>query len=306
MQDIIIKTRNLNKKYNDFYAIKDFSFELKHGEICGIIGKNGAGKSTFFKSLSGQIFPTSGEMEIFNKTGKEILEARKRIGFMIEAPEFFGDFTAEQNLEYFRRQKGIPEKNIVSKMLNIVELEHRSKKKFKEYSMGMKQRLGLALSLMNNPDCLILDEPTNGLDPEGRNDIKRLLLKLNRENNVTIMISSHILTEIEAIGSRFVFVKDGKIVKDLSKEELYSTSRKAIKFKVDNTAKATQVLEREFTGIEYKVLADSEIIIYNLLEKSPEINTKLASNGILIYNFTIEGENLEEYFLDLIGGKSYE
>ncbi|MFY9283586.1 MAG: ABC transporter ATP-binding protein [Miniphocaeibacter sp.] len=191
-------------------------------------------------------------------------------------------------------------------MLSIVELEHGSKKKFKEYSMGMKQRLGLALSLMNKPDCLILDEPTNGLDPEGRNDIKRLLLKLNRENNVTIMISSHILTEIEAIGTRFVFVKDGEIVKDLSKEVLYSTSRKAIKFKVDNTAKATQVLECEFTGIEYKVLADSEIIIYNLLEKSPEINAKLASNGILIYNFTIEGENLEEYFLDLIGGKSYE
>src|SRR5690606_38764869 len=192
-----IQTYRLTKKFKDVEVIKPLNFSLRKGEICALIGKNGAGKSTMLKLLASQILPTTGEIQLFGKSGKDLDYARKRMGFMIETPTFFPDFTAIQNLEYFRIQRGIADKKRIYTVLEIVGLANEKRKKFQDYSMGMKQRLGIALCLLSSPDCLILDEPINGLDVEGIMEIRKLLMKLNEENQITILISSHILTELK-------------------------------------------------------------------------------------------------------------
>lgn len=302
MGQIIMQTKQLNKRYGNYYAVKDVDFQLFSGDICALIGSNGAGKSTLFKLLSGQVLPTNGEIEIFKETNKGLLDSRKRISFMIETPAFFDNFSAEENLEYFRRQRGIPDKANIRRVLQTVDLLKYTKKKYRDYSLGMKQRLGLALCLLSSPDCLVLDEPTNGLDAQGINDIRRLLLKLNKEDNVTILISSHILSELQSIASRFIFIKEGSFLLDLTKKELEEKSTKRIKVKVDKPQKAVNALERNFSNITYTVLPDNWLIINNYVDRSAEINATLTKNEIQVFHFAIEGENLETFFLKLIGG----
>lgn len=297
----VIKTHQLTKFFKDDEVIKPLDFSLKEGEICALIGKNGAGKSTVFKMLAGQLLPTSGEIQLFGKSGKEIYQAQKRMGFMIEAPAFFPDFTATQNLEYFRIQRGVVEKSRIHEVLAIVGLAHEKKKRFKDYSMGMKQRLGIALCLLSSPDCLVLDEPINGLDAEGIMEIRQLLLKLNEENQITILVSSHILTELQLLAKRFVFIENGIIVDDLSKEALDAKSKKQIILQVDDIAKAVQILERTYTNLQYKILPDDIISIQNYIEKGAEMNRLLIDHQILVMEFRVETLKLEEYFLDLVG-----
>lgn len=298
----VIQTYKLNKTFRQEEAVKGLDFSLEQGEICALIGKNGAGKSTFFKMLSGQMLPTSGEIQMFGKTGKENEEARKKIGFMIEAPQFFPDFTAKQNMEYFRIQRGVAEKSRADEVLDLVGLDKQSRKKFKEYSMGMKQRLGLALCLLSSPDCLVLDEPANGLDAQKINEVRRLLLKLNEERQITILISSHILSELQLLADRFVFINNGVIVEDVSHEALHEKCKKRLKIRVDQKSKTAQLLERSFSDIEYQVMPDGGITISNHVEDSAEINRLLNSQGIAVSEFQIEDMQLEEYFLQLVGG----
>src|SRR5690625_7110320 len=248
----IIQTNQLTKTFKEDEVIKPLDFTLRKGEICALIGKNGAGKSTFFKMLAGQLIPTSGDIHLFGKSGVGMVQARKRMGFMIETPEFFPDFTATQNLEYFRIQRGVVEKKRIYEVLQIVGLANQKKKRFRNYSMGMKQRLGIALCLLSSPDCLVLDEPINGLDAEGIMEIRELLLKLNEEKQITILVSSHILTELQLLAKRFVFIENGVIVDDLSKEELDAKSKKQIILQVDDEAKAAQLLEQAYADIHYK------------------------------------------------------
>ncbi|WP_078551656.1 ATP-binding cassette domain-containing protein [Bacillus alkalicellulosilyticus] len=298
--DTIIQTFQLTKTFKNEEVIKPLNFSLKKGEICALIGKNGAGKSTFFKMLSGQLHPTSGELFLFRRSGKELVNAKKRMGFMIETPEFFPDFTATQNLEYFRIQRGIVEKERIYEVLQIVGLSNQKKKRFKEYSMGMKQRLGIALCLLSSPDCLVLDEPINGLDAEGIREIRQLLLKLNQEKQITILVSSHILTELQLLASRFVFIKNGVLVDDVSKEDLDEKSKKQILLKVDDPAKTARILEQAYSDIQFKVLPNRQIAIQNHVEESGMINRLLNDNGVVVMEFQIEVLKLEEYFLDLV------
>jgi len=300
--DTIIQTYQLKKTFKDEEIIKPLDFSLKKGEICALIGKNGAGKSTFFKMLAGQLMPTEGDIHLFGKSGKEKEQSIKRMGFMIETPEFFPDFTATQNLEYFRIQRGVVEKKRIAEVLQIVDLANQKKKRFKDYSMGMKQRLGIALCLLSSPDCLVLDEPINGLDAEGIMEIRRLLLKLNQEKQITILVSSHILTELQLLATRFVFIKNGVIVDDLSRESLDEKSKKQILLKVDNAAKAAQLLEQGYADIQYKILPNHKITIQNHVELGGEINRLLIDNGVLVMEFRMEALNLEEYFLGLVEG----
>jgi len=300
--DTIIQTYQLAKSFKNEEIIKPLDFTLRQGEICALIGKNGAGKSTFFKMLAGQLIPTAGDIHLFGKSGKETAQAKKRMGFMIETPEFFPDSTAIQNLEYFRIQRGVVEKKRIYKVLQIVGLANEKKKRFRDYSMGMKQRLGIALCLLSNPDCLVLDEPINGLDAEGIMEIRKLLLKLNQEKQITILVSSHILTELQLLATRFVFIKNGVIVDDLSKEALDAKSKKQIHLKVDDTAKSAQLLEQTYADIQYKILPNQIITIQNHVEESGEINRLLIDNGVLVMEFRMEALNLEEYFLGLVGG----
>ena len=300
--DTIIQTYQLTKTFKREDVIKPLNYSLRKGEICALIGKNGAGKSTFFKILAGQLMPTAGEIQIFGKSGKEIDHAKKRIGFMIETPAFFPDFTATQNLEYFRIQRGVVDKKRIYEVLELVDLAKEKKKRFKDYSMGMKQRLGIALCLLSSPDCLILDEPINGLDAEGIIEMRKLLRKLNQEKQITILISSHILTELELLATRFVFIKNGVIVDDLNKDALEQKSMKQIMLTVDNPAKVAQILEQTYADIQYKVLPDQVIAIQNYIESSGEINRLLVDNGVLVKEFRIEAQKLEEYFLEFVEG----
>src|SRR5699024_8680544 len=217
-------------------------------------------------------------------------------------PEFFPDFTATQNLEYFRIQRGVVEQKRIYEVLQIVGLANQKKKRFKDYSMGMKQRLGIALCLLSSPDCLVLDEPINGLDAEGIMEIRKLLLKLNQEKQITILVSSHILTELQLLAKRFVFIKNGVIADDLSKEALDEKSKKQIQLKVDDPAKAAQLLEQAYADIHYKVLPNQIITIQNHVEEGGEINRLLIDNGVLVMEFRVEALNLEAYFLGLVEG----
>ncbi|APC47719.1 ABC transporter ATP-binding protein [Virgibacillus halodenitrificans] len=300
----VIQTYKLAKTFKQDEVIKPLDFTLAKGGICALIGKNGAGKSTFFKMLAGQLIPTSGDIHLFGKSGNEIEQAKKRMGFMIETPAFFPDFTAFQNLEYFRIQRGVVEKERIYEVLQIVGLATQKKKRFKDYSMGMKQRLGIALCLLGSPDCLILDEPINGLDAEGIMEVRNLLLKLNQEKQITILVSSHILTELQLLARRFVFIKNGVIVEDLSREALDEKSRKQIKMKVDNPTKAAQLLERAYPDIQYKVLQDHVISLQNHVDKGAEMNRLFIDNGVSVMEFRTEALNLEEYFLGLVEGNA--
>lgn len=302
MMDTIIQTYQLTKKFKEEEVLKPLDFSVKKGEICALIGKNGAGKSTLFKILAGQLIPTTGEIQLFGKSGKEIEREKKRMGFMIETPTFFPDFTAVRNLEYFRIQRGVVDKKRIYEVLEIVGLANEKKKQFKDYSMGMKQRLGIALCLLSSPDCLVLDEPINGLDVEGIMEIRKLLVKLNQEKHITILISSHILTELKLLATRFVFIKDGVIVDDLSKEALEEKSRKQILLTVDDSVKAALLLERTYADIQFKVLPNHVITIQNHVESSGNINRLLVDNGVMVKEFRIEALNLEEYFLGLVEG----
>lgn len=295
----IIQTNNLTKKFRQEVALQPLDFTLYAGEICALIGKNGAGKSTLFKMLSGQLIPTAGEMTLFGHFGQDCEMSRKRMGFIIETPVFFPDFTAYQNLEYFRIQRGIVEKEQINTVLEIVDLAKETKKKFKQYSLGMKQRLGLALCLLGNPDCLILDEPINGLDAEGIKEIRDLLFKLNREQQMTILISSHILSELSLLATRFLFIKNGKIIEDISSQELHEKSKKQLKIQTGELSQAVQVLERHYPDIEYQVLPNNYLIIQNHVDNSREINRLLVEHHVFVDDFHIESLALEDYFLNL-------
>lgn len=302
----VIETYQLEKTFKTETAVKPMNFVLEQGEICAIIGKNGAGKSTFFKMLSGQMKPTSGEMTLFGKTGEAVNMSRQRMGFMVEVPEFFPDFTARQNLEYFRIQRGVVEKERIQEVLEIVDLAHEKKKKFRDYSMGMKQRLGISLCLLSSPDCIVLDEPINGLDAEGIREVRKLLLKLNEEKQITVLVSSHILAELQLLAKRFVFIKNGVIVDDLSQSALTAKSQKQLYLKVDDTAKTAQLLERSFESIEYKVLPNQQMVIQNYIDASSDINRLLIEHDIAVHEFRVDAINLEEYFLEFVEGSDHD
>ncbi|WP_446897043.1 ATP-binding cassette domain-containing protein [Clostridium sp. LBM24168] len=297
----VLKTTDLEKRYKHRAALESNDFELYQGEICAVIGKNGAGKSTWFKLIAEEIFPTKGEITLFGEPyGKH--NARRRMGVMIETNVFFDNFNAAQNLEYYRLQRGIPEKAVIGKVLDIVGLAEHHEKKFSEYSLGMKQRLSLALALLSSPDFLLLDEPANGLDPEGMAEMRQFLLNLNQEHHITILISSHILSQLQSIATRFVFLHKGKIIQDLSRKELLEMSQQFIFLRVNDTRKACFILESHFPDVDYKVLAGQQLEIYNHIEDRQKINRLLNESNVDILEMTVKSKNLEEYFLELIGG----
>lgn len=296
----IIKTEGLTKLYREKPALSDFHFELREGDVCGLIGKNGAGKTTLMKLIAGQIFPTRGQLMIYGAVEQAANSQRKRIGTLIDNG-LFENFTAEQNLEYFRRQRGIPNKGIVRECLEMVGLSHTGKKKFGQFSTGMKQRLGLALALLSSPDVLILDEPTNGLDPEGIVNIRRLLQKLNRERGVTILISSHILRELQDFSTRFVMIDGGRQVGDFTKEDFERMSEQKLLVRAEDPSKVAASLEQEYPGTEYLVMPENWISVDPDIDSS-ELIRKLTLRELRIYEVKMEHITLEQHFLNMVGG----
>lgn len=303
MVETVLKTKNITKKYNSHIAVNNVNIDVKQGDIYGLVGKNGAGKTTLLRTISGLTMPSNGEIEMFHETSKDGLnKARKRTGCIIETPSFFPYLSARKNLEYYRMQKGIVEKNCVDDALKAVGLEDTGRKKFKNFSLGMKQRLGLAFAIMGSPDLLILDEPINGLDPTGIVEIRELLLKLNRERNITIIISSHILGELSQIATVYGFIHKGELVEQISSKELEEKCRSCLSIKVNDTGKATVMIENQLDCSKYEVLNNNEIRLYEYID-TPEIVAKaLINGGVMISSINQVGANLENYFIDLIGG----
>lgn len=303
MKDCVIKLNNIDKSFKGQQVLDKVSLQVKKGDIYGLIGRNGAGKSTILKIIAGLILKDAGDMEILGYSDEQsYMEARKRIGCLINSPYLYPNFNGKKNLEYYRILKGIKDPNIVEDTLKLVGLELAGKKKFKKYSLGMKQRLGIGLALMGNPDILILDEPINGLDPMGIVELRELLLKINKEYGTSIIISSHILNEMSLIANKYAFINQGKIVEQVTREELEEKSKKYIKIKVDDTQKAVIVLEKVLNIKNYRVLNNMEIELYERLDDSNEIGQALINENIKIKSIVEEVDNLEEYFIKLIGG----
>lgn len=299
MQETVLQTNNLTKKYKDFVALDNATITIRKGDIYGLIGRNGAGKTTLMKTVTTLTNKIGGSFSLFGSE-EELTESKRRIGCLIESPAFFDNLTAYQNLKYYSIQKGIVDEKQIDKVLKTVDLVKEKNKKFKKFSLGMKQRLGIAFAILDNPDFIILDEPINGLDPIGIKEIRDTLKKLNEEEKITILISSHILSELYLIANHFCFIDKGKIIKDVSKEELDLECSKCIVIKTKDVKKATVVLEKELLTTNYKVIDNTEIRLYDYLENSAKVNKTLLTNSIEIMGIYESGISLEDYFDYLI------
>lgn len=303
MNEYVLKTNHLSKKYKEQFALDKVNLSIKKGSIYGFIGQNGAGKSTLIRMVSGLAFPTSGAVELFGKsTESELIQARKRIGTIIEGPALYPHMTAAENLEAHRLLKGIPGKDCIKRTLSLVGLQDTGKKTAKNFSLGMKQRLGLAIALLGDPEFLILDEPINGLDPMGVVEVRELLKRLNRENGITILISSHILSELHLLATHYGIIHKGELLEELTVKELDEKCQQFLHIKVDNPNKAATIMETKLGTNEFEVMPDGVIRLYKYLDIPGKVSTTLSNEGLIIEQFMPMGEDLESYFMNRIGG----
>ncbi|HEX3017130.1 MAG TPA: ATP-binding cassette domain-containing protein [Caproicibacter sp.] len=303
MNEAVIQTRNISKVYGKFSAVSELSIQVQKGDIYALVGQNGAGKTTLLKLVCGLTPATSGELELFGQTSeKQLSMARAHMGTMIETPGFYPYLSAKDNLNYYCIQRGMKEKARVEHALQFVGLADTGGKKFKNFSLGMKQRLGLALAIMNDPDVLVLDEPINGLDPMGIKEFREIILKLNHEKKTTILISSHILGELSQVATTYGFIRSGKLIEHISAEDLKEKCKSYLRLDVDNTEKAAGVL-RNLSCENFEVVDDTTLHVNDKLDQ-PEIMVKaLVENGVMVSQVYRSGINLEQYFVNLIGGK---
>lgn len=304
MKEIILKTNNLSKNYKNFTAIDRVNIQINKGDIYGLIGRNGAGKTTLMKIITTLTNKTDGEFELFNHKDNDLIQTKRRIGCLIENPAFFSGLSAYDNLKYYAIQKGIIDNNQIIQSLELVGLDDAKNKKFKNFSLGMKQRLGIAFAILDNPDFIILDEPINGLDPIGISNLRDTFKRLNEEKNITILISSHILSELYLLATRFCILEQGHVIKELTKEELDTECSKCIVIKTDDIKKATVILEKELNTTNYQVANREEIRLYDYLEQSQKINKVLVKNDINVKQIQETGISLEDYFKSLINSQN--
>ncbi len=303
MSEVILKTNELSKIYGNVAALEKCNLSIERGQIYGLVGKNGAGKTTFMRLICGQSIPSYGSMSLFGATEqKEIQESRVRIGCMLETPAFFPNCSAKKNLKIYCMKKGLPDNGHVDGLLKLVGLENAKSKRFSQFSLGMKQRLGLALAMLGNPEFLILDEPVNGLDPIGIIQIRELLVKLNQEKGITILISSHLLKELSTIATHYAFIDQGRLIREISAKELEQECQNVMRIKVSESSRACAILENICGLTKYKVLPENVIECYELLDHPEQVNRELVTNGIDVFSLTVQGKDLEEYFLGMLGG----
>ena len=299
--EYVLRTHALKKVYGNFKALNGLSMNVPKGSIYGFVGKNGAGKTTLIRLVCGLQEPSAGEYTIYGQKNsqKGIAEERRRIGAVVETPSIYLDMTAEDNLKEQYRILGLPSFEGIDGLLKLVGLEHTGKKKAKNFSLGMRQRLGIAIALAGDPDFLILDEPVNGLDPQGIVEIRELILKLNREQGITVLISSHILDELSRLATHFGFIDKGQVIKEISASELEEVCRKCMHMTVSDTKSLVRVLDE--LGMEYAVLSEREADIFGEISVT-ELTMKLASGGCEILKIQEKDESLESYYINLLGG----
>lgn len=297
MEEYVLRTYNLTKKYKDQKAVDNVSITIKKGEIYGLIGKNGAGKTTFIRMITDLILATSGEIELFGEKSEcKLAEGRERIGCIVETPALYKGLTAYQNLEYYRIQRGIPDKKVIPEVLKSVGLKDTGKKKVKDFSLGMRQRLGLAVAILGNPDFVILDEPINGLDPIGIIEMRNIIKSLNKELGITILISSHILTELSQIATKYCIIDEGKVIKEITKQELEEQCKRSLTVEVDNVKRAVTVIEEKLKTNNYVVINDNKIRVFDYLDNPSEVTNQLICNEVRVSSIFETGVNLEDYF----------
>ncbi|MBY6891978.1 ABC transporter ATP-binding protein [Clostridium botulinum] len=299
----ILKTYNLTRKYGTTAVVDNINMNIKKGEIYGFLGRNGAGKTTTLRMIMGLISPTKGEYELFGKKMGD-REVFGRIGAIIETPGFYPNLTARENLDIHRRLMGIPNKEYVDEALEIVGLTNYDikKKKVKKYSLGMKQRLGVARALLHKPELLILDEPTNVLDPVGIKEMRETLLDLNKKKEITILVSSHILGEIQQLATKIGIIHNGKLLEEIDYKSFEKKNRHYINLRVGNDKRAVTILEKSMNIKDYEVTEPNKIRIYEMLDKSNDIAKKMISEGVDVYEFNVMNDTLEDYFVRLTGG----
>ncbi|HIR88741.1 MAG TPA: ATP-binding cassette domain-containing protein [Candidatus Fimimorpha faecalis] len=291
---------SLSKKYQGKNAVDHVTMTVKQGAIYGFIGRNGAGKSTTLKMLCGLAKPTSGDIQIFGTTLQNTV-TRKRIGMLIEQAGIYPNFTAYENMKLKANYLGVIDPDLkIRELLALFHLEEQKKKKIKQFSMGMKQRLGIAMALLGNPDLLILDEPINGLDPEGILEIRQMLKRFNEENRITMIISSHILGELSKIATDYGIIKDGKLIEQISAKELEAKCNDYIHLKTPDTKRAVVALEEKLGIRHYEIRPDGEIRIY---ERNNQVSKVLLEQGIVVEELFRHQQDLERYFLELMGGE---
>ena len=304
MSDILIDVKNFEKQYMKKTVVKDASFQVKEGMILGLVGPNGAGKTTIMKAMGGLIMPTNGTISIFGETSeKGLAHSRSRMCFMIETPYAKQNLSARENLEKLRIQKGLPDKSRINEALKLVNLENVGKKPVKQFSLGMKQRLGIAASLLSKPEIMVLDEPVNGLDPEGIVAVRELLLKLNREEKITIIISSHLLSELSQLCTDYIFLRKGEIVENISSEELQKKCHDYYRIDTDNNSLVPALLKNKLDITDIEVEKGGAVRLFERIDEIRLISKTLYENGVIPTELHMHDANLEQYYMNLVGEK---
>ena len=304
MTDCLV-TNDLCKSYKNFKALHQLNMHIPKGAIYGFVGKNGAGKTTLIRQISSLQNPTSGSYSLYGikNTDPAIRKMRKRMGAVVETPAVYQDMTAAENLKMQYQLLGLPSFEGIPELLELVGLENVGKKKVKDFSLGMRQRLGIAIALCGNPDFLVLDEPINGLDPQGIVEIRELILKLNQEYQITVLISSHILDELAKLATHYGFIEGGTLIKEISARDLETACRKSIRLTVSDTRALCRVLDR--MKLEYRIDSEREAEIYGEVGVTT-LTMALAQEKCEIFSMQEHEESLETYYMNLIGGGQHE
>ena len=296
--ETILQTSHLSKLFGKKQAVNDVTMTINKGDIYGFIGKNGAGKTTFMRLVLGTAFPTKGEITLFN--GMPYSQARRKIGSLIETPGIYKNCSAYENLKQFSLLYGGTEAEI-QEILELIGLKDTGKKKAGKFSLGMKQRLGIGIALLGNPEFLILDEPVNGLDPTGMKEVRDLLLKLNQQKGITILISSHLLDELSKIVTKYGIINDGVLIEEVSAGELQEKCTQKLIFTVSDTEKAVSLLSEEVSAKDIRV-EENQIYLFSHLEEAATLNRLLVQQGVDVSGLQVQADGLEQYFMKRIGG----
>lgn len=304
MSELLLSTSALTKQFGRHKAVDQVSMHIKRGAIYGFIGRNGAGKTTTLRMIGGLASPTAGEIEMFGCRGRELKQIRSRVGCLIEGPGLYGNMTARDNMKMKCLLLGVQKKGYIEELLEVVGLKDVGKKHVKRYSLGMKQRLGIAMALIGEPDLLVLDEPINGLDPQGIAEVRETILRLNKERNMTILISSHILEELSKIATDYGIIHQGTLLQEITDEELRERCSKRLEITLSSPELAIPVLDR--LGIRrYQVMDKEHIYVFERLDESARLNMEFAKAGIPVKGLAVTNEELETYFLNLTGGNAH-
>lgn len=303
--EYVLTTNALNKHYRNFKALNGLTMHVPKGAIYGFVGKNGSGKTTLIRLICGLQPPTSGEYTLYgvNNSSRDVVKARRRMGAVVETPSIYLDMTAEDNIKEQYRILGLPSFDGIHELLTLVGLQNTGKKKAKNFSLGMRQRLGIAVALAGDPDFLVLDEPINGLDPQGIIEMRELILKLNREKQITVLISSHILDELSRLATHYGFIDGGRMVREISAEEMEAACRKCVRVEVSDTSALCRVLDG--MGVEYNVLSENKADIFAKINVS-QLTLALAKEKCEVISMQERDESLESFYVSVVGGSRNE